>query len=192
MPPEDTTTTDTSQVLDVSTSSVTQADTRDYETEISDLRQEAKKYRLQLRETQKQVKTLQPAADKLAELDEASKGESEKMAERLVALEGQLSKATASAERATNERRLTVLATKAGVAADVLQFLDVSKFDLEDEEATIKALSALVPVAQSNSGASSNPARSQPGGDAKVGYDGLTSEEWMKGAGRKSYIFGEK
>ena len=142
--------------------------------EIAKLRAEAAKWRTQFRDAQKQVKEYEPLAKKYSDLEEANKGEAEKLAERLAALEGQLSQAQAQATRADNERKLTVLATKAGVPADMLNYLDVTKFDLEDEEATVLALSALVPVRQTNSGTSSNPARTN------AGADGMTAEEWYK------------
>jgi chromosome segregation ATPase len=154
--------------------------------EIAKLRQEAAKWRTQYRDAQKQIKEYEPLATKYSEMQEAQKGEAEKLAERLAALEGQLSQAQAQAERAKNERRLIVLATRAGVSAETLQYLDVSKFDLDDEEATITALSALVPAKPANSGGISNPARAS--GDNK--QEDLRA--WWDGRGKKNYIFGDK
>ena len=140
--------------------------------EIAKLRAEAAKWRTQYRDAQKQVKEYQPLAAKYSELEIANQSEAEKMAARLTELEGQLSQAQANATRADNERKLMALAAKAGVSAKTLEYLDVSKFDLDDEEATVLALSALVPVRQTNSGTSSNPARTN------AGADGMTAEEW--------------
>ena len=157
----------------------------EWEAERAKLRQEAAKWRTQLRETEGKLKELEPAAARLQELEEANKTEAEKMAERLAALEGKLTEAQTQAQRAAAERKLTVLATKAGVPADMLQYLDVSKFDLDNEEEALKALSALVPTRQATTGSASNPARGTQNGTTSL-------EEWYSGAGKKNYIFGDK
>ena len=156
------------------------------DTEITKLRQEAAKWRTQYRDAQKQIKTLEPQATAFAELEEANKGEAQKLADSLAALQTQLATAQANASQAQNAQKLTVLATKAGVNADMLQYLDVSKFDLEDEEATLAALSALVPAKSTNSGGSANPARNNTG----MGDDEMRA--WYTGQGKTNYIFGDK
>jgi len=158
------------------------------DSEIAKLRAEAAKWRTQFRDAQKQVKEYQPLAAKYSELEEANKGEAQKLADSLAAMQTQLAQAQANATRADNERKLTVLATKAGVPADMLNYLDVTKFDLDDADATLEALSALVPAKTANSGAAANPARQS------VGVDGLTPAEWYKQQqqGGQSYIFGDK
>ena len=163
-----------------------QAGGRDYEAEIADLRKENAKRRTQLRDAQKKVKEYEPIAAKYSELEEANKGEAEKLADKLATLQAQVAAAQATAAHERSERKLTVLATKAGVSADMLQYLDVSKFDLEDEEATITALSALAPAKGANSGGSSNPARNNTG----MGDDEL--KEWYTGRGQTNYMFGDK
>jgi hypothetical protein len=159
--------------------------------EAAKLRAEAAKWRVQLREAQSQLKELQPAAARLAELEEANKTDAQKQADRLAKLEADLRQAQVTAELATKRSKLTVLATKAGVSADVVDFLDVGKFDLDNEEATLKALQALArpstEIGSANSrsgGGPSNPGRS--------GDNGVPSaEEWYKQqTGKKTSIFG--
>lgn len=157
---------------------------RDYEAEIKALREEAAKWRTNYRTAESQVKELSPAAAKLAEIEEANKTEAQKTAERLAALEAQLAQSKAAAELAVKRNRLTVLATKAGVSADVVEYLDAGKFDLNDEETTLKALKALASSAGSTGGSPSNPGRTGNNGQ-------LTPEEWYKQQqGKKTSIFG--
>lgn len=158
--PEDNETTTTS-TLDAAgvQSSNDQASGRDFEAEVAKLRAENAKWRTQLRETQQTLEDLKPLAEKAQQLEEAQKTEAEKLAERIAQLEGQASAAQAQAARAAQETKLVTLASQAGVPANMLQFLDASKFNLDDEESALEALSALAPKNSANAGKPSNPAR---------------------------------
>lgn len=158
---------------------------RDYDKEIAELRQEAAKWRSQLRDAQGKLQEYQPLVEEYQQKKEADKSEAEKLAERLAALEGQLNQAKQQAEIAQKERALTVLATKQGVPADMLQYLDVNKFNLEDEESVLEALSKLVPAKQPSSGGKTNPARTNENGQ-------LTPAEWYANRNQRNYMFGEK
>lgn len=159
---------------------------RDFEAELAALRQENAKWRTQLRDAQGQLKELTPAAQRLAELEEANKTDAQKTAERLARLEAELASSKAAAELAVKQRRLTVLATKAGVPAEVVDYLDASKFNLDDEEATTKALAALAASRPASGGGPSNPAR--PGNGQPS--DAELRQEYFGGGNKKSLIFG--
>lgn len=107
---------------------------------VEELRQEAAKYRTQLRETQGQLKELQPKAQQYDQLQEAQKTQEQKLQERLAALEADLAAKAADAERAQKQAQLVRLATKAGVDPDVVDLLDLGKLDLTDEKKTMEVL----------------------------------------------------
>jgi hypothetical protein len=138
---------------------------------VQQLRDEAAKWRTQFREVQTQVKELSGKA-----------GDSEKLSERLKALEAELAQKTAAAEAATKQAQLVRLATKAGVDPDVAALLDLSKVPVEDEKAALEVLSKLA----------------KPGGGAQVkpgavGATGMTDAELREryfGGKRSSNIFG--
>lgn len=138
---------------------------------VQQLRDEAAKWRTQFREVQTQVKELTGKA-----------GDSEKLGERLKALEAELAQKTAAAETATKQAQLIRLATKAGVDPDVAALLDLSKVNLEDEA---KALEVLAKFAK--------PATGQQVKPGAVGATGLTDAELRQryfGGQQKSSIFG--
>jgi chromosome segregation ATPase len=148
---------------------------RDYESEIDALRKEAAKWRTQYRDASGRLKELEPMAQRAVEIETAQKTEGQRLAEQLAALQGQVTAAQAAAQRAEAERKLTVAASKAGVPAEALQYLDPAKFDLDDEAATLEALAALAaPRAQTPAVGATNPAR---------GANGTPSPaEWFKQA----------
>lgn len=129
------------------------------------LRAEAAKWRTQFRASEAERESLKAAADELAALKASQKSDAEKLADQVAALNAQLAAAQAQALAAEKARHLTALAAKAGVPLDVVSLLDVTKFDLEDEDATVKALAALAPrQAAPQAGAPSNPGRNGSGG----------------------------
>ena len=99
---------------------------------VAELRDEAAKWRTQLRETQAQVKDLAAKA-----------GSNEELATKLAALEADLATKAAAAETAQREAQLYRLASKAGVDPDVAALLDASKLDLSNEAETLEKLGKL-------------------------------------------------
>jgi uncharacterized protein YigA (DUF484 family) len=138
--------------------------------QIKALRQEAARYRVQLRETQAQVKGLQDVA-----------GNNEELAKRLAALEASLAEKTQAAERAAREAAVTRLAMKAGVDPDVVGLLDVSRIDLSNEPEALKTLAKLAPQNQTAG------RQVRPG--AATGNDDAALRERYFGSG-KTNIFG--
>lgn len=135
---------------------------------VTELREEAAGYRKQLRETQAALKELQTQA-----------GETPKLAEKLTALEAQLGEATRKAEAAERLATATRIGAKAGVDADIIALLDLSKLDLTDEKKALETLSRLA----------SKPAGSQ----ARPGATGQSADDlhaYFWGAPRTSTIFG--
>jgi predicted RNase H-like nuclease (RuvC/YqgF family) len=148
---------------------------------VEELRQEAAKYRTQLRDTQTQLKELQPKAQQFDQLQEAQKTAEQKLQERLAALEADLAAKAVEAERAQKQAQVVRLAAKAGVDADLVDLLDLGKLDLSDEK---KALEVLGRFARTAAGA-----QVKPGGES----GGETEAELRKrffGGQSKTMIFG--
>lgn len=138
---------------------------------VQQLRDEAAKWRTQFREVQAQVKELSGKA-----------GDSEKLTERLTALEAELAQKSAAAEAAAKQTQLLRLATKAGVDPDVAALLDLSKVNLDDEKAALDVLSKL---AKPGAGAQVKP--------GAVGATGMSEAELRAryfGGRQSSAIFG--
>ena len=153
---------------------------------IASLREESKKYRLRAKEAEAQLGELRPLAEKAKQLEDAQKSEAEKLAQRMADMQRELEAAQTAATRAAQAQRLTTLAAKAGVPPDILPLLDVSRFDLEDEEATLALLAKLKPTNQPSGGAASNPARRSDNGQP-------TPAEWFANrTGQSPLIFGGK
>lgn len=152
---------------------------------VAKLRTEAARYRNEAKAAKTQLTELQPLAQKAKELEEAQQTEAEKLAQKMADLQNQLTTAQAAATQAAQAQKLTTLAAKVGVPADVLPLLDVSKFDLENEEQTIEMLGALKPQkTPPNGGGSSNP----PQGDNN---GAVTPQEWYnQRLGKNPSIFG--
>lgn len=138
---------------------------RDYEKEITDLRQESAKWRTQFQATQTALKELQTQA-----------GDNKTLSDKLAGLEAQLAKAAADAETATKANQLIRLAVKAGVDPDVAALLDLSKVDLTDERKALEVLSKL----KGSSG----------GKQAKPGVDSTEDLRAQLFSARKTSIFG--
>ena len=134
--------------------------------------------RVENKELKKQLAELAPLAQRARELEEAQKTEAEKLAEKIATMQNELEAQKQAAAVAQKTSALTVLAVQAGVPAEVVPLLDVSKFDLENTEATLEALKALAPAQSARGGNPSNPAR----GNGQTTT--LTPAEWY--AQRKS------
>ena len=151
---------------------------------VSGIRAEAAKYRTDAKALELRLAELEPLAQKAQKLEEASQSETEKLATKMAEMTTQLNAAQAAAKQAVQAQTLTTLAVKAGVPAELLPFLDVSKFDLEDEEATLATLQALGKTTIPSGGAASNPARNSSNGEP-------TPAEWYENAtGKSPSIFG--
>ncbi len=155
---------------------------------VAKLRAEAAKYRTEAKTAKSQLSQLQPLADKAKQLEEANQSEAEKLAQKLAEMQTKLDVAQAAAERATAVQKLTTLAAKAGVSSDILPFLDVSKFDLDNETETLATLAKLkTTAAATNGGSPSNPSRNAESNGQ------LSPADWYKQTtGRTSSIFGGK
>jgi hypothetical protein len=140
---------------------------------VTDLRDEAAKWRTQLRETQAALKELQGAA-----------GDNKALNEKLAALEAQVAEKAAAAERASKEAQVMRLAARAGVDPDVAALLDLGKLDLSDEKKALETLGKL-------KGASVAASQARPGG---IAGGSVTDDELRArffGTGRqKGSIFG--
>lgn len=146
---------------------------RDYESEIDALRKENAKWRTQYREASGRLKELEPVEAKYAEFSEAQKTQEQRLSEQVATFQAQLAEAQAAVNRANAERRLAIAASKAGVPADALQYLDATKFDLDDEAATLEALAALAaPKTHTPTVGATNPARGTNGQ--------LSPADWFK------------
>lgn len=154
---------------------------------VEKLRAEAAKYRNEAKAAKSQLSQLQPLAEKAKQLEEANQSEAEKLAQKLAEMQTKLDAAQAAAERATAVQKLTTLAAKAGVSSDILPFLDVSKFDLDNEVETLATLAKLKTTAATNGGSPSNPGRNAESNGQ------LSPADWYKQTtGRTSSIFGGK
>lgn len=138
------------------------------ESYVSELRGEAASYRKQLREAQEALKAAQAAA-----------GDNQALAGKLAELESSLAQKAAEAEAAQKAATFVRLAAKAGVDPDLMNLLDLNKFDLSDEKRTLDALSKLAGRGNGN--------QARPGGAAPSSDNDLRAQ--MFGP-RKSSIFG--
>jgi len=151
--------------------------------ELEKARGEAADRRVKLRDVEAQLKELQPLATEYQAQQEAQKTAEQKLRDELEALKVDQQKALAAVELAQNQTKLATLAAKAGVDADLVALLDISKLDLEDEEATLNTLKKLI-TTRSTGGGSSNPADTNRGGVE-------SPADWFKAqTGRRSTIFG--
>ena len=153
---------------------------------VAKLRQEAAKYRTQLREAEGKVKDLTPKAEQLDQLTEAQKTESQKMADQLAKLTAQLDRSVAEADMATKRAALVKLAVRAGADPDIADLLDLSRVDLSNEEATMAIFAKLVPAGRAAGGNAANPART----GANATETDTELRDRFFGGGQKSKIFG--
>ena len=149
--------------------------------ELERARKEAAKYRTRAQAAEKQLKDAEPVLAEYQKQQEAQKTEAQKAAERASAAEAKAQEAEAKAARAEKVLALTRLATQANVNPDILDMLDLDKFDVTDEKATMAQLGKL---ATAKAGGASNPGR----GTAPLSDDEMRAEVY--GQRRKSSIFG--
>lgn len=154
--------------------------------ELEKARSESAERRVKLRELESQLKDLAPLAEQAKAAEEAKKTETDKLREQIEALKADQLKAQADADVARKQAKLVTIASKAGLSPDVIEFLDISKLDLENEEATINTLKKLAPARVTGGGAS-NP----PGGQSGAVTDGdLRYTYFGGGRGQRNLIFG--
>lgn len=134
--------------------------------QVDKLRKEAAKWRTQLREAQAQIEELSPLAEQYREQQEAQKTEAEKAQALIADLQRQMAEKDAAVAQAAAEAQLLRMATKAGVDPDVAAMLDMSKLDLENEDATVETLKKFAPQARVSSTA--NPERGAGGVDKET------------------------
>ena len=95
-------------------------------------------------------------------------------------MEAQLAQTKAQADAAERRSKLVALAAKAGTPVELLDYLDASKFDLDDEKAALEVLGQLARSKAAPAGSASNPARgngAMSDADKKV-----TAEAYLKAA----------
>ena len=129
--------------------------TADY---VATLRAENAKHRTNAAGYKKQLAEVQPLAEKYQQQEEAQKSEVQKALDELASMQSQLEAANAAVDLANKQQVLLAMASKVGVSADVLPFLNVSAFDLEDEAKTLEALKTLARPGNSGGGVS-NPGK---------------------------------
>ncbi len=154
--------------------------------ELKKARAESAERRVKLRETEARLKELEPLAAKAREAEEAQKTEAEKLREQLEAVRAEQLKAQAEAELKGKQVKLLTLATKAGVSPDVVELLDLSKLDLDNEEATLATLKKLSSIKVTGGGAS-NPAGTQNTGPTE---QELRFQYFGAGRSNRGLIFG--
>lgn len=154
--------------------------------EIEKTRKESADRRAKLRELEAQLKEYAPLAEKAKQEEEARKSEADKLREQVEALKADQLKAQAEADTARKQAKLVTIAAKAGVSPDVIELLDISKLDFENEEATINQLKKLAP-ARISGGGPSNPAGEQSGA---VTNSDLRNMYFGGGRGPRNLIFG--
>lgn len=153
---------------------------------IAKLRDEIKGLKEQKRDLEGKWKAAEPVLSEYQKQQEAQKSEAQKLADQIAAINAKLAEQTSAAEKATSEAKLTRLAAKANINFDLLDLIDISKLDLNDEDATLKKLAVLATARQTANGAS-NPGRS--------GATGMTDDEkrdlyFNGGMRNKPTIFG--
>lgn len=153
--------------------------------ELAKLRAEAAKWRTQYREAQKMLTDLQPAAQRLAELENQQKTEAEKLADKVRQLEAQAAAAQEAAAQAARERQFLTLAVKAGVPSQIVDYLNPARFDLDDEDATTKALGELMTALKARPPQTS---ASNPGRDGTMTNQQM--HDWLFGNSAVNKIFG--
>lgn len=129
---------------------------------IAKLREEIKQWKSKASASDAKLKEAEPVLSAYQQQQEAQKTEAQKAAEQRDAARAEADKAKADAALARKEAAATRLATKAGVDPDLVQYLDLSKLDLEDEKGTLEILGKL--AAARNPAGASNPARNGANG----------------------------
>lgn len=134
---------------------------RDYDAEIAKLNKENAKWRTKLRETEAELKAIKPLAEKVREQEAAAQTDVEKAEARIRELEAKLQERERAIEVTNQKIRISSIASKAGLPAELVEWLDLSKFNFDDDDAELaKQLSQLAKVTKPNpSTGSANPGR---------------------------------
>ena len=147
---------------------------------VKKLRDEAASWRTKVRDLESTVGELQPLAEQFKEQEQARKSEAEKLAEQMAGLQAKLAETERQAAESAKRASVIALASKVGVSTDVVELLDLSKIDLNDEDAALAALGKF--KTQSAAGqSSSNPSRQDGGSDAA---------DWWANRNKGKTIFG--
>lgn len=133
--------------------------------ELERARKEAANYRTKLREMEAKFKEIEPVLQTYQQQQEAQKSDAQKAMERAAELERRLAEKERAEAEAQRLVKLTRLATKAGVDMDLVDYLDTSRLDLDDEKTTLAVLTKLGRTAAA-AGAGSNPSRDVPAGES--------------------------
>lgn len=160
-----------------------------YIAENEKLRKENASRRIQNRDLTSELETLKPLAEKFTELEEAKKSEEQKLREQLEALKQEKLQAEQTALIAQRQAKLSTLAGKAGVDVELLQFLDLSKFDFDNEDSILETLERFKPKVQKPSGGKEvNP---QANGNNAVSEADLINEYFRLGGRNAGSAFGD-
>jgi chromosome segregation ATPase len=141
---------------------------------VKKLRDEAAGWRTKYRGAETVVKELTPIAEQYQQQQEAAKTEAERMAEQLAGLQAKLAETERQATESARRAAVIALASKAGVNSDVVELLDLSKIDLEDEEAALTTLGKFK-VPNSVGQSASNPGSKTPDNDPETWFKNRTS-----------------
>ena len=162
-----------------------QASSAKEESELKRARDDAAKYRTQLRELEVKWKAAEPVLTEFQKLQDSQKSEAQKLAEQLADANKRAAEHESAAQRAQREAKLVRLATKAGVDPDVAALLDLSKLDLDNEKSALEILGKLG-TARSTANSASNPERNGGSGPS----DAELRQFYFGGARSKPTIFG--
>lgn len=108
--------------------------------ELLKLKDEAAKRRIEAKQLREQLAALQPLAEEAQRLKEAQMSEQDKLAKQLQTLQAQLAQEKAAAAQAMKEKTFLALATKAQIPAEMVPFLNLGAFDLEDEATALEQM----------------------------------------------------
>ena len=154
--------------------------------ELRRARDEAAKRRVELKQMREQLAQLQPLAEEAERMKQAQMSEQEKLAKQLQSVQAQLESKKARAVKAEREGRFTTLAAKASIPADLMPFLNVAAFEVDDEAVAAEQLAKVAALFKGGAQVSptnpTNPAR----GSSQRGTDDLRAFLF----GSKSGIFG--
>lgn len=128
---------------------------------LAKVRKEAARRRIAINELKAKLAELEPLAEKYREIEKANQTDAEKAEARIRELETALQERERAIAVANQKMRISSLASKAGLPAELVEWLDLSKFDFDDDDAGLaKQLAALAKVAKPNpSTGSANPGR---------------------------------
>ena len=122
-------------------------------------REEAAARRVENRELKVQLEAAQAKAAKLDKLEAEQQTDAERQAAQIAELQAALQERDAQVAKVEQQAAFERLASKAGVSPDAAALMDLSKFDLSDEAATIERLGVFAVGKPANGGSGSSPAK---------------------------------